>query len=130
MSKVPSHKELQAVAALDGPQRYAHTVKRAADGALLWGLYDGGWVSSADETGEPAFPVWPRSEYAALCAVDAWAGSTPRQIPVHDFLEEIVPNLVEGGSKVAVFATAAGSVMLVPAEQFARDLIDELSRLE
>jgi hypothetical protein len=49
---------------------------------------------------------------------------------VHDFLDDIVPNLVEGGSKVAVFATAAGSVVLVAAEQFAQDLRDEPSRLE
>jgi hypothetical protein len=47
-----SRKEVDAVFALPGPDRYEHFVKRVADWEEVWGLAsEGGWVMMGDSDG-------------------------------------------------------------------------------
>jgi hypothetical protein len=124
-------KELQSVLALPGPKRYAHTVKQIADWQQVWGLHSpGGWASAADESGNPAFAIWPHAEYAKACVAGEWADSEPNAIEVHEFLSRILSPLVEQRAMVAVFPIPIGSVVLVTAAQFELDIRSELERVE
>ena len=117
--------------ALPGPKRYAHTVKQVADWQQVWGLHgQGGWVSAADESGKPAFVIWPHAEYVKACVADVWEGNVPMAIEVHEFLERILSSLIEQQAMVAVFPTPTGSVVLVPAVQLDQDIRSELERVE
>ncbi|WP_143006587.1 DUF2750 domain-containing protein [Aquimonas voraii] len=124
-------KELQAVLALAGPKRYAHTVKQVADWQQVWGLRDeGGWASAADERGSPAFAIWPHSEYARVCVGGDWSTYSPEPIEVHAFMDGVLRSLVEQKASLAVFPTPSGAVVLVSAAQFEGDLREELARIE
>jgi len=100
--------ELQRTALLSspGPARFAHFIGRAADCERLFGLRDAtGWVSLADDTGAPGFPVWPHPGYAQACATEDWAGSLSAEIDVHEFIEQWLPDMTERAVSVAVFPT-------------------------
>ena len=123
--------EMTGVLEADGPTRYAHFVKQVADWQQVWGLRaSDGWVSVSDESGVPAFPVWPHADYARLLATDDWASASPTAIDVHDWVEEWLPNLSADGSLVAVFPTPLGKGVVVTPERLRDDIAHELSALE
>jgi hypothetical protein len=124
-------KQFAAVSALPAPDRYQHFVGRVADWQFVWGLRDlGGWVSAADDEGNPGFAVWPHPDYAAACAIEKWAGNSPAAIEIHEFLENWLTGMASDGVAVAVFPTATMRGVLVPALQLQRAIQEELSRVE
>jgi hypothetical protein len=125
-----SKKQISAVSALPGPKRYSHFVKVAADRARVWGLFSDGWALAANAEGEKTFPVWPEAEYAALCAVGEWAGYVPKEIEVHDFLDELVPMLQESGVRVSVFVLPSDKGVTPTVDELVRDLRAELDLIE
>jgi hypothetical protein len=123
--------QFASVSALAGPERYKHFVARVADWQLVWGLKDqDGWVSAADDEGNPGVPVWPHPQYALACASGAWAGNSPAPIEVHEFLERWLPSMAEDGVLVAVFPTITMRGIFVPALQLQQAIEDELSGIE
>lgn len=123
--------QFESVSSLPGAERYAHFVKRVADFSLLWGLRgDSGWVSVADDEGKSGIPFWPHPQYAQACAHGEWAGNSPEPIEVHEFVEEWVPSMAADDVSIAVFPTPAMKGVFVAAEFLARDLRNELSRIE
>ena len=124
-------KQFAAVSTLPGPDRYRHFVARVSDWGIVWGLRDeDGWVATADDDGNPGFPVWPHPDYAAACATDDWEGNAPAPIKVHEFVNNRLIGMAENAVAVAVFPTATLRGVLVPALQLQRDLQEELSRIE
>lgn len=130
-AKQLGEREIAGVLATDGPSRYEHFVKQAADWQLVWGLRAaGGWVSMADGRETAALPVWPHEAYARLLAIDAWADAEPTAIEVHEWIDDYLPELGEAHRQVAVFPTPAAPGVLVDAEQLRTDIEAELDRLE
>jgi hypothetical protein len=124
-------KQLQSVLALPGPKRYDHTVKQVADWQQVWGLHSPrGWASAADESGNPAFAIWPHAECAKACVAGKWADNEPKAVEVHEFLSRILSSLVEQRAMVAVFPVPTESVVLVTAAQLEHDIRSELERVE
>ena len=103
LSKLPQSQGT-ALQSSPGPARFKHFIGRTADCECLWGLRDGsGWVALADDTGAQGFPVWPHPYYAQACASEAWAGSLPAEIDLHEFIDEWLPDMAERKVSVAVF---------------------------
>jgi hypothetical protein len=126
-----SAEEIRAVLACDGPTRYSHFIKQAADSNTVWGLREAdGWVSLSDDSEVPMFPVWPHADYAHLLATGSWASATPTAIDLDEWLDTWLPNLIEQGDKVAVFQTPTGKGLPVDPAQLRDDLEAELSRYE
>lgn len=114
-----------------GPARFKHFIGRAADLERVWGLRDAsGWVSLADETGAPAFPVWPHPDYASACATDAWAGIEPVEIDVYAFTEAWLPDMAERGVSVAVFPTPSMQGVWMAPGELQQYLAEELRKYE
>jgi len=59
----------------------------------------------ADDDGRPTFPLWPASEYAALCAMETWDGYEPTEISRTDLVHELLPKLLDDGVRPSVFRT-------------------------
>ncbi len=124
-------KQFAAVSALPGPERYKHFVSRVADWQSVWGLRDAdGWVMAGDDSGRSAFPVWPHPDYAAACAAGEWAGNAPAAIEIHDFMDTWLASMAAERGLVAVFPTPAMRGVMVPAQQLAEHLREELARIE
>lgn len=98
-----SAKQIDAVMKLDPAKRYDHFVKVVCDSQEVWGLYSDGWAMSQTDDGALSFPVWPRKEYAALNARDHWADFEPRSIELSEFLDVVIPELTEEGTRVSIF---------------------------
>lgn len=125
-----SQKKVDAVTALPGAERYSHFVKVAADLRAVWGLYHSGWALVLDADGRPFFPIWPAAPYAAQCAISEWEGYQPRQIELDDFLEQLLPQLRQSNTGVAVFLTPTEQGTTPALEVIEADLRSELSRIE
>jgi hypothetical protein len=113
-----------------GPIRYEHFIKRAADTQHVWGLFSDGWALARRDDGAQVFPVWPSPELAALCASGDWAGYQPRDIPIADFLDELLPQLKKDGVYPGIFYTPTGQGVLPEHQQLTDDLHAELAKYE
>lgn len=123
-------KEVEAVLKLEGPERFAHFVKRAADEEIVWGLWNEGWALMADSNEGPAFPLWPAREYASECAIGEWAGYTPESIPLEDLLDELLPKLEQRNVVPAVFPTPGGRGVVVKPGELDKRLRAELANYD
>ncbi|BDI33920.1 hypothetical protein CCAX7_59710 [Capsulimonas corticalis] len=119
-------KEFETVSALPFQERYAHFIKRVADHEHLWSLWNDGWVLAADNDRHEVVPVWPHERYAAACAIDEWAGHTPRAIDLDEWLEKWIPGLERDGRLVVVFLTPSSAGATVTPENMRQELEDEL----
>lgn len=102
-------KQIEAVLALPGPERFEHFVKVVCDREEVWGLYDGGWALAATDDGTPVFPLWPAREYAALCATGDWQSYSPRAVPLDEAVSDMLPRLKADGVLPGVFFLPNGS---------------------
>ena len=123
-----SEGEIHAILQLDGPQRFAHFVKRVADEEKAWGLWNDGWALMANVDGAQVFPLWPASEYAALHRTGEWADYEPREISLEDLLEELIPKLGKSGVLPGVFPTPTGRGVTPTPQEFAAALRSELEK--
>lgn len=124
-------KELEAVAKLEGRERYSYLVKKAADQERLWGLWqDSGWALASDSDGHEAVPIWPHEKFAARCANEAWQGFEPKEIPLEAWLGRWIPGMARDGRLVAVFPTDRDKGVFVLPAQLDGDLRSELENYE
>ena len=123
-----NEKEMHAVLRLDGPARFAHFVKRVVDSEIAWGLWKDGWALMENDDGTRVFPLWPAREYAELLRAGQWAEYEPREIPLADLLDELVPKLAEQGVLAGVFPTATGKGVTPRVEELSASLREELEK--
>jgi len=121
-------KEVLAVSALEGPERYAYFVKRVADEQRLWSLWNDGWVLAKDDAGRELVPVWPHQDYAALCAKGEWADHTPKEINLDAWIERWLPGIEGDNRLVAVFPTDENQGVVVDSRRLTSDLEQELEK--
>lgn len=120
-----------ALLASDGPARFKHFIAQAADKERLWSLCDNsGWVALTDDSGAPGFPVWPHPDYAAECAIEAWAGCSPAEIDVHEFVESWLSDMSKREVAVAVFPTPSMKGVWISPAELKRHLVEELAKYE
>lgn len=111
-------RQIAAVLALPGPERFKHFVKVIVDWEEAWGLYQDGWALAANDDGTEAFPLWPAREYAQLCAEREWSGYEPKRIPLEELVNILLPKLEKDGVLPGIFYT--------PADKGITPSIDEL----
>lgn len=119
-------KQLAAVSALPGPERYKHFVKVVADWQQIWGLYQEGWALAASDDGATVFPMWPAKEYAEICAEKEWAGFQPRAFSLDDLLYELLPKFKRDNVLPGIFFTPASKGVMPSVDQLKNDIEMEL----
>ena len=120
------HKQLKVITALSGTKRYQHFIKVVADWEEVWGLYQDGWALAATDEGQQVFPLWPAKEYAELCAKNDWAGYKAESFSLQDFINELLPNLLNDGVLPGVFYTPSDTGVTPTVEQLVADISHEL----
>lgn len=119
-------KQLAAVIALPGSERYKHFVKIVADWQQAWGLYQNGWALAGTDDDTTVFPMWPAKEYAEICAENEWSGYQPRAISLEELLSDLLPKLKQDGVLPGVFYTPQNKGTTPTADQLQHDLEVEL----
>jgi hypothetical protein len=123
-------KQIEAVIKLDGPTRYDHFIKQAADKQEVWGLYKDGWALATTDDGESVFPVWPAEEYASLCAQKEWAGYKPSSISIGEYIHELLPKLKRDNILPGIFYTSSNNGVTPTIDELVADLNLEMQRYE
>lgn len=121
-----NQKQIEAVSALSGIDRYKHFVKVVADWQKAWGLYDNGWALAATDEGTPVFLFWPAEEYATLCAKEEWGSYKPRAIELEDLMNTLLPKLRKDGVLPGIFFTPSGRGVTPSVDELLGALKDEL----
>lgn len=121
-----SQKQIDAIIALDGSNRYKHFIKVIADTQEVWGLYKDGWALAGTEDNQKVFPVWPAKEYAELCAESEWGGYEAELISLDDFMNELLPTLKDDEVLIGIFYTPLNNGVTPEIEQILNDLEHEL----
>ncbi len=130
MKRPKTHpKEIESVIKLPYTRRYEIFVKTVADWGVVWGLYNDGWAVGSDGAGNLMLPFWPKFEYAEICALGNWAGCTPAEIPLKDFMEAWLPGIEKDGNMPSIFPVPDNGGAAVNPSQLREDLLAELSRL-
>ena len=126
-----NERQMAAVFALPGPDRYEHFVKRVADWEEVWGLAsEGGWTMVGDSDGHPCIPFWPHAAYAEALAADEWRDSKPKAIGLSEFLTKWLPGMAKDGLHVAVFPTPHQKGAVVDPLRLKRDLESEYGQYD
>lgn len=129
MSWDPSEKEVASVLAADGRHRYEYFVHRACEARAVWALYNDGWASVGQDSGEPLIPLWPHEVYATAFATGPWSGFAPRRVALEDFLRAWIPGMRKEGVQPAIFPVPAGSSVIVGLDDLDGHLREELDRV-
>ena len=125
-----NRKEMDAVFALPGPDRYEHFVKRVADWQEVWGLAsEGGWVMVGDSDGQQCIPFWPHAAYAKVLS-EEWRDSDPKVIDLSEFLTKWLPGMAKDRLRVAVFPTPDQKGVVVDPLRLKRDLESECEQYD
>lgn len=127
MSWTLDDKEYEASFAMSPDERYVYFVTRVVENEEAWGLWSkGGWRMIQDGEGGYAFPVWPHSKYAEDYARDVAKESTPKLIPIATLLDNFVRKVEGEHAAFAVFPTADGPGLVVPAEDLRGSLREQM----
>ncbi len=121
-------KQLAAVFALPPEKRFQHFTGMVADREQAWGLYQDGWALACTDDGTKVFPLWPAKEYAQACALDDWAAYEPREIPLGDLMESLLPKLKSDGVLPGILPTPAGKGATPPVDDVMAALEEELRK--
>jgi hypothetical protein len=123
-------KEIEAVLRLEGPERFAHFVKRVVDDEVAWGLWKDGWALMANPDRTELFPLWPAREYAELCRIADWASYEPKEIALQDLISELATKLKERGVQPGIFPTPGGKGVTPTVDHLCAALAREMENYE
>jgi hypothetical protein len=124
-----SEKERISVLAADSRHRYEYFIHRVCETKAVWALYNEGWASVGQDTGESLIPLWPHEAYAEAFAKTGWVGFTPRRIALDDFLKAWIPGMRKEGIQPAIFPVPDGNSAVLPLDDLDAHLRQELAEV-
>ena len=126
MTEPLTPKQIEAINNMPAEQRYDDFICGTIAGERVWSLYsDEGWAVISDD-GEEYLPVWPHAELASLWVTGGYSDCEPKPIPLQDWLEKWLPNMVDDGLLVAVAPNTDGDSITVGAEELLANIQDAL----
>jgi hypothetical protein len=123
-------REIEEVLKLDGPARFKYFVKWVVAWSHAWGLWDAGWASGVDDDGVTVFPLWPAQEYAERSRTEEWTNFQPKEIPIDDLLNDLIPMLAEKGMRPGIFPTPSGKWVLPTTDELRSAIRKEMELYE
>lgn len=123
-------RQVAALVMLSGPRRYDYFIRRVAESGVVWSLYRQGWALAQKEDGTLIFPLWPDSEFAAICADYEWTGYRPQSFTLAELQDELLPQLAQDGIVTGVFHTPGARDVMPCAGLLRADLADAVRSRE
>ena len=124
-----SEKQIEFITKLPAEKRYEYSIKWIADYANIWTISDiGGLRTYSDNNGKIIFPVWPFSEFAALCCKDEYINCRPESIELELFLKEYLPDFIKENYQLGVFPLSNDKGVVIDIKMFEIDIANELKK--
>ena len=105
--------DIKAILDLSPAERYRYFIQQVLELNEVWSLFDDGWATSKDSSGNTILPLWPAKEFAELCSAGYWATFEAKAIPLSEVLGDMIPSLRTADVLPGVFyVVGEGSVDL------------------
>lgn len=120
-------KEIESVSSLIPIERYKYVIKKIADSEKVYSLEskDGRWVSFTVKK-QSLYPIWSAKEFALNCAVEDWSEFNIIEVPLNEFVEIKLKDVVNNGFLINVFPVRDLHGFIIKPTEFLRDLNCEL----
>lgn len=123
-----TYSEVEEIFCLTDDRKYKYFFNKIAESEQVCGLKDkSGWITSKDEEGRTAMPLWPSYEFAKYCQENQWKETQIETIDVFEFLEYWLEGMKKDNCRVLVFADTASGGISMDALEFRNELQDFLS---
>ena len=122
--------QMKAILALPAQARFEHFVAQVADRQSAWSLWNDGFATMCDDQGTRVLPLWPAKDYAELLCTGEWASYRPKEIPLEDLLDVLLPSLEAEANLTTVFPTPEERGPLVPPKALLLALREALAAYE
>lgn len=124
----PTTKEIEELLIADSQARYKYFLNHVCDSQKIWSLYDDGWATLGDDSGNEMIPFWPHALYAEKFKENSWANYKPKEIDVEEFVESWLPNMKRENVLAAIFPTPSGNSVIVSLEDLEANIRYELGK--
>lgn len=123
---------MASILKLPNTDRYDHFLKEVWEEQAVWSLKSPeGWVLIGDGKSDLKYlPIWPKRDYAQLCAVDEWSDTIPTPIAIEDWILRWLPEMERDNDRLSVFPTAESPGLIVPPSGHRNDLLAFASQAE
>ncbi len=120
-------KEIFSVLQCTELKQYEYFIKKVVDFEEVWSLRDdNGWATLGNDENS-FFPIWPRKEFAEMCASDEWDNYYPESIELEDFIQDWIDGLREDNIRITVMWNN-GKGIDVKWDNLKRDLENEMEK--
>lgn len=129
----PYQRKAASVAAennsLQPKELYKQFIETIVAQRQLMALYDEGWALCGTPNGQQAFAVWQNKGLAQLLIKGPWENYHTHEIPLLNFVQEIIPYLREKNTLLSLNLTPEGQNILVRPEAILLDIKNYLYQL-
>lgn len=123
-----SYSEIEEIFCLPNDKKYKYFFDSVTETEQVCGLKDkSGWITTKDEKGNIAMPVWPSFEFAKYCRENQWKETEIEGIDLYEFLEYWLQGMKRDNCRVLIFADTGGGGISVDAEELKSELEEHLS---
>ena len=121
-------KELETILLLDAEDRNEFFFDQISETGLVWGLCGEGWASFLDDAqGIQLFPIWSDQELAEVNAKEEWEGFEGKSFTLQQFVEELIPELLQANMQLSIFKIPADSGFIAHPEVLSKRLASKFA---
>ena len=116
-----------AVRALHGRERFEHLLKRICDTEQVFVLADEDddliVLRDEDNAAPPQVPIWPHPRYVEAYRESFGGGAGHGSMELQEFVDDLLPELAEGGVELVVMPTEQGQALTLAADELRKAVI-------
>ncbi|MFL0245603.1 DUF2750 domain-containing protein [Candidatus Clostridium stratigraminis] len=123
-----NYSEVEDIFCLTEDRKYKYFFNKVAESEQVCGLKDkNGFITTKDEKGRTAMPLWPSYDFAKYCQENQWKETQIEAIDLYELLEYWLDGMKKDGCRVLVFADTGGGGISVDALELKDELQHFLS---
>lgn len=118
-----NYSEVEEIFCLTEDRKYKYFFNKVFELEQVCGLKDkNGWITSKDDKGRIAVPLWSSYEFAKYCQENQWKETRIEAVDLYEFLEYWLEGMKRDNCRVLVFADTGGGGTSVDALEFKNEL--------
>jgi hypothetical protein len=124
-----NYSEVEEIFCLTAERKYKYFFSKAAETEQVCGLKNkNGWVTTKDDKGNIAMPLWPAYEFAKYCQENQWKETEIESIDLYEFLEYWLQGMKRDNCRVLVLGDTGGGGLSLDAEELKNEFEEYLSK--
>lgn len=117
------YSEVEEAFCLPPDKKYKFFIDKAAETEQVYGLkHNNEWVTTKDDEGNIAMPLWPGWEFAKYCQENQWKETHVESIDIYEFIEYWLLGMKRDGCRVLLMADTGGGGLSIDSEDLKKAL--------